>query len=524
MVSVKEVVSATSNVTHAALGALASIATDAWNRAEVNRGEEATDATLPQHVETPCDQSGSQPCSDPTAPQTSHSKHRTTARRCALYVSCALLVATLAYSTRRGEVGVAAVWTLAQSPCLMQVGLGLWGQRHRYASIVFACAASGAVIVATLVCSTYRDEAGVAAAWTVAQSPCLIQMGLGLIALRVHDALPGSLLARAPGTPTATAEIRLVGNYLWHAAWAIAVPLIPLLAITNLLTGLVLDKHGYALVDPTTQMLLPLLRHAPWLLVIGAARCCYAVHRYSKVFLLWSVLGLAVVVAATLTIDDFVQAVQAAAPSAPSLLEVYRGVAAWVTSLTPYNAAVIAPAAVGILSIAPAVRRLVATIGRNAFTAVKEVVIFATRPQIIACVGIAVLIAARWPVPPWEAVAIAALATCSYVAIELHRVSTLAYTLVAIVCSASTMLFLAVTVVISFTIQKLPQLTTTDVTRIAAAYQVRSGSATTTDYAWMAVSELPSLIGLGVKAAAVIAAFTNPTTATIMMAGAQFIT
>jgi hypothetical protein len=336
-----------------------------------------------------------------------------------------------------------------------------------------------------------------------------MQLGIGLIAVRVHQHVPGSLLARTPGTSTAAEEIRLIGVHLGYLALTIVAPLIPLLAVSYTLSGLYLDEHGHALVDPGTMVLLPLALRSPWLLVVAALRCGYAVHRYNKIFLLWTVLGVTCVLGATVLIDGAIQAAREAFPSPRNALLL---LSTWTSSLTLPDLAVVALACIGLLGVAPVISRRAADMGR---TGAKLLGNTMRNPRVTGSAGLAVLVGAAVGLPPSQACLLLGAAVSAYTVVELHNAGVLARTIATTVAAAVTLLLFAVTVVISFTIQKLPQLTATEVKQAATSYRIQNNLVSTSEYVWMAVQTLPTVAGIALKAVAAYAAVSHPAAATV---------
>jgi hypothetical protein len=219
--------------------------------------------------------------------------------------------------------------------------------------------------------------------------------------------------------------------------------------------------------------------------------------------LLWSVLALICTLGVVAVIDG---ALQTASSVAPSPVQAYRLIAAWAKPLTLADSVVLLLAGIAMRL---ALSGLAITVWKTALIGAKMAIDVARNPRFTGSAGVAVLIGAVYGLPPWQAAMFVGGAVVAYTIIELHTAGTLAKTITASLKFS----LLAVTVVISFTIHKLPQLTAAEVAQAATAYRIGNNLATPTDYVWMAGSFLW-------KGLAAYASFHAPT-AGVVAVGAQ---
>jgi hypothetical protein len=316
------------------------------------------------------------------------------------------------------------------------------------------------------------ETAGV---WALAQTGLVAQVVVVFITYATYRHLPGSILARTPGTLTAADEIKMIGTHMSQTAVTVALPLGALLFLNHYLVTRPLKGSDYALVDPVGRVLPLLLLRGTWIAVPVTLRCCYAVDRYQKTLRLWSALVVTSVVRVVYLVDAAICA--AAASSATSTLPVTDSIAAavlWLRELRSVDRCAL------LLVIFNFIAVMMLTTKHMMSSAWIQWCVwlgwFTERfPQIAWCAGLALTTGLALELPLLLAVLVLlGYGAATYAAVQLHSSGVLAqHVFAGLKC-----VFIGVAVVISIIINKLPQVTLADITTAHMAVRVSSTNST----------------------------------------------
>jgi hypothetical protein len=358
--------------------------------------------------------------------------------------------------------------------------------------------------VLRLAAAAYSYDADILAAleivrvWAWAQGGLFVQVVVFLTAYSAYQHVPGSLLARTPGTPNAATEIQMIYAHLCHAATTVGLPTVMLLML-NHLVAVRSDEHGHALLDPVSQLLPVLLRRGAWIIIPIALRCCYAVERYSKCLRTWSLLVLLCVARVAYLFDIAIRATAWSATTSRS-----DGVIAastlWLGALTVVDRAILL---IAVFSLVAATALAVGPITRTMWKRTRASANwFAERfPRIAKSACFVSFLGLALELPPWYATLVIGGGVLCYVVAELHA----AGVLVQHMLLGLKYLLLTVSVVISIILNKLPQLTVTDVTTATMAWRVSSKDSTWYEQTYWYGSGLLSLAwGVGTAVATLV--------------------
>jgi hypothetical protein len=329
----------------------------------------------------------------------------------------------------------------------------------------------------------------------------LLRLIVVVVVLWAHEHSPGSLITRPVGTTSAVQEVLQVGKHMTHLCMNLMLPgTLMLLAVdVTVAEEPLVTRKAVASAAAVT----------PWLLPLIAARCSYAVTRYSRCLGAWcasSVMGSVVI--ALLSSAVMRRAAMVAKTPGEALQELVTYAR---EELTLLDVAIICIAVATAATCAKSMlqhRRATAA----SLTDVKNGLhdMFVHHPRLTASAAVMVLVSVIAGSPPQQAATIVATVTVVYVIVELHTSGKLVDVLVTAAATVAKLIFLFVTVVIPTIIIKLPQLTPAYFKELINAYKLTMGTASFFDLIFMTVQSIPGMLHAVSETVATVAPFVTP--------------